>query len=254
MRFRRHADEGQPADTRPEAVFAGVLDGRRLWVAVPARSGRLALRDPASGDVVEPPDDGGPGDDQPGYLSARLVLDGLGELDEATHEVVVLPGDGGAPLPVRTPPLPARPVPAAPGGASRLVVLRGDDDTLRVRREPLAPAATAERFRVDGAAVVVTMAGSGGTALRLVDDDDVELGAWPLAADRTATVSVDGLGSADPQLARVLLDDRPVRRRAHDLPDPGRAAPLPQVGRLRLRWSGRGLLQARLLDHDEAGE
>jgi hypothetical protein len=64
-------------------------------------------------------------------------------------------------------------------------------------------------------------------------------------------------GAAD-QMTRVTAGGRPVRRRDNDLTDPGRAVPLPELYavepgledrvRLRLRWSGDGMLMARILD------
>ena len=85
MRFRRHAAQATPDGTPVGCVFAGVLDGRRLWLAVDALPGRLALRDP-DGEVVDLPSEGG--DEQPGYLSTRLDLAALTRA--ATYDVVVV--------------------------------------------------------------------------------------------------------------------------------------------------------------------
>ncbi|WP_148615618.1 hypothetical protein [Nocardioides rubriscoriae] len=232
MRLRRRADDASDAPGAPraavggvETVFAGVLDGRRLWLAIAAQPGVLALRGPDG--VVDLPREV---DDRPGHLAARLDLASLPAA--ATSYDVVLVADGRA-TPLVTGPLPAARVPAAPGGDTRHVLERADDATLRLRTEPLAPAY--ELVTVD----------AGPDALRL----EVTGPDGPLTLDTD-----DLLGQAGPTMAPVLVgpDRLPVRRRDDDLPDPGRGAPLPSVGRLRLRWSGDGLLRARLAEADEA--
>ncbi|WP_134767251.1 hypothetical protein [Nocardioides sp. 1609] len=274
MKFRRRSEAPEPAATplaapdapaapgdRVPAAFAGVLDGRRLWVAVEdgpdVAPGTFGLREAATGDVVAPPDDDA--GDHPGYLAARLDLTALPD-GPGTYDVVLLPAGSGGPRPLWTPPLPARRTPPAPDGRSRFVLARADDGTLRVRREPVPAAARLDVVRVggeSGADVVLRLSGPAGpgAALRLVTDDEVELATWPV---RDGTVVLDpdaseALRGVAPQVARLLLDDLPVRRRDHDLADPARAVPLPEVGRLRLRWSPPGLLQARVLDEQQEG-
>ncbi len=257
VRFRRRSEASPADDERPAAVFAGILDGRRLWVAIesasPAPSDRIGLRDPETGRLLDVPDDD-PGD-QPGYLSARLDLAALPEPPPAVLEVVV--ESSGGLTPVATPPLPRhRPAPT-PDGRTRFLLARGDDHSLRVRSERVVPAATLTSVRSEpdpsgGEQVALCLSGPG-ARLRLVTDDDTELASWPLTGDVVALGEDDlvALASTAPQVARLLLDDLPVRRADNDLDDPARAVPLPALGRLRLRWSGLGLLQARLLEDPE---
>lgn len=93
MRFRRREATDEARTASVEAVFAGVLDGRHLWVAVEERPGRLALRG-ADGDVLDLPDDAPA---QPGHLSARLVLAAL-PAGPASYDVVLVGPDGAAPV------------------------------------------------------------------------------------------------------------------------------------------------------------
>ncbi|WP_137293311.1 hypothetical protein [Nocardioides dongxiaopingii] len=270
MKLRRRSEVPEPDATpgvapavapaaptdRLAAAFAGVLDGRRLWVAVEhgpdVVAGTFGLRDVATGDVVAPPDDDA--GDQPGHLAARLDLTALPD-GPGPHDVVLLPAGAGGARPLWTPPLGAHRSPLAPDGRSRFALARADDGTLRVRREPVPAAAWLDLVRVggEGAADVVLRLSGPGATLRLVADDDVELATWPVR-DGTAVLAADALAALDgvaPQVARLLLDDLPVRRHDHDLADPARAVPLPEIGRLRLRWSPPGLLQARVLDEQQ---
>ncbi len=91
---------------------------------------------------------------------------------------------------------------------------------------------------------------SGGD-LALVGEDDAIV-----ATFGDGVLTADALG--EPQLASVTAGGLPVRRRGNDIVDPGRAVPLPELYavepgledrvRLRLRWSGDGMLMARILD------
>ena len=262
MKFARRrtvetADDAPPTD-RPVAAFAGVLDGRRLWVAVDAQPGTIALRDTGSGDVVAPPDDADD-DDRPGHLSARLDLTGL-PAGEATYDVVVLPPGTGSPLAVWTPPLAThRPL---RGAAHQHHLGRAGDGTLRLHRAPAPAAAELTAVSVGGGGVRLSIAGGTGTTVSLVGDDGTTVSTWTgtrSGDDLDVVLTVAGLGGADPQLTQVVVGDAllPVRRRADGLADPGRGAPLPQLddgdsdrARLRLRWSPHGVLQARIVEAD----
>ena len=114
------ADAAPPPPTPPRgapvAAFAGILDGQRLWLAVDAAPGSLALRDTGSGDVIAPENEV-PADDQPGYRAARVDLAQLPGDAEATYDVVVVPARNSTPKPVWSEPLtaPCRPPPRTAG-------------------------------------------------------------------------------------------------------------------------------------------
>lgn len=211
MRLRRRAEEASPV----ELVFAGVLDGRRLWLAVDEQPGRLALRS-ASGDVLDLP--ASDADAQPGRLAVRLDLAAL-PAAAASYDVVLVGPDGTVPL--TTGPLAAGRVVATDG--VRHLLERADDGALRLRTEVLAPSAT-----------LVSVA---------VAPDELVLEVTTPAGPVTLT-------GGDLAVGPVLVgpDRLPVRRRDDDLPDPGRGAPLPSHGSLRLRWNADGLLVARAVE------
>ena len=87
----------------PTAVYANILDGVRLWLALEKGAGVPALRDLATGDLIRPESDlpAGHGEYEPDYRSVRWALDDLlpGE-DEAVCEVVALSAPGSEPQPV----------------------------------------------------------------------------------------------------------------------------------------------------------
>lgn len=81
----------------PSAVYANILDGQRLWLALPADAGEPALRDPETGEIIHPVDDlpTGHADTEPGYRSVRWRLDEvLPRADDARLDVVALQGRG----------------------------------------------------------------------------------------------------------------------------------------------------------------
>lgn len=233
-----------PPRGAPVAAFAGVLDGRSLWLAIEAQPGSLALRESASGDVIALAGD--LAEDQPDYRSLRVDLSAL---TEAAYDVVLVPSSGRSPKPVWTPPLPA--ATAAVVDDQRWELHRTDEGQLRLQHAPVPPAAEHTEILAVDDGIRVTTAPAG--ELTLVGE----------AGDLVATLA-DGVltsaavSAAAPQLARVMAGGLPVRRRDNDLTDPGRAVPLPELYavdpgfedrvRLRLRWSGDGLLMARILD------
>lgn len=245
------ADQPPPPPTPPRgapvAAFAGVLDGRSLWLAVDARPGSLALRETGSGDVVAL--SGDLPEDQPAYRSTRVDLAELPATDDAAYDVVVVPSGGRSPKPVWTPPLAPATAPVVDG--ARWVLGRSDEGNLRLTRVAVPPAAELTGISSEGDGIRVTT--SPGGELALVGEDDAVVATY---ADGVLTAAP--LGSAAPQLTRVTSGGVPVRRRDNDLTDPGRAVPLPELYavepghedhvRLRLRWSGDGLLMARVLD------
>jgi hypothetical protein len=260
------ADDTPPPPTPPRgspvAAFAGILDGQRLWVAVDDRPGSLALRDTASGDVVAPTNE--VPDDQPGYRSARLDLDELPGDAEAAYDVVLVPSGGRSPKPVWSPPLAApRPRPVDAGG-TQYRLARTDDGMLQVRRERAEPAAVLRAVQVVDDGLRLTISGTGSTVALLADGEPIAT--FPTtAADTdmlTATIDVGSVSPPRETPTQVVIGEPeawlPIRRRANDLAEPGKAAPLPSITdesgreRLRLRWSPRALLLARPLDPETA--
>ncbi|HWM73377.1 MAG TPA: hypothetical protein VNQ53_06540 [Nocardioides sp.] len=259
------ADAPPPPPTPPRgapvAAFAGILDGQRLWLAIDDAPGSLALRDTASGDVIAPENEV-PADDQPGYRAARVDLAQLPGDAEATYDVVLVPARNSTPKPVRSEPLTApRPRPAA-DGRTQWRLDRTDDGLLQVHRGVVEEAVELRSIEVSDDGLRMTMAGAGGTLALLADDETVLT--LPLTpADDLLTVTIDAASLPDPadQPAQVVVGEPgawlPVRRRANDLAEPGRGAPLPALvdqddrERLRLRWSPRALLLARVLDPEE---
>jgi hypothetical protein len=236
-----------PAPPRgaPVAAFAGVLDGRSLWLAIDARPGSLALRDAASGDVIALA--GEHSDDQPAFRSTRLDLSELPAVTDAAYDVVLVPSSGRSPKPVWTMPLPRAVAPVVDG--ARWELRRSDEGTLRLVHAAVSDAAELTGIATVGDGIRLTIDPGGDLAL-LGEDDEI------VATFSDGVLTADSLGS--PQLARVTAGGLPVRRRGNDIVDPGRAVPLPELYavepgfedrvRLRLRWSGDGLLMARILD------
>jgi hypothetical protein len=238
---------------RPVAAFAGILDGRRLWLAIEDAPGSLALRAAGSGDVIALANEV-PAEDQPGYRAARFDLSGLPDADESTYEVVLVRGRHRTPRPVQSGPV----EPCRPGAGWRLD--RADDGVLRLHREPAPDAAELRTVEVTDAGLRLTIAGTG-SSLALLGDDEQPLVSLPARAeDGTVTAVLDAasLPEVTVELGTRVVVGEPgawlsVRRRANDLADPGRGAPLPALAdadereRLRLRWSPRALLRAVLV-------
>lgn len=246
------ADQPPPPPTPPRgapvAAFAGVLDGRSLWLAVDARPGSLALREAGSGDVIAL--SGDLPEDQPAYRSTRVDLAGLPTpAGEAAYDVVVVPSGGRSAKPVWTPPL--APTTAAVVDGARWQLSRTDEGHLRLSHETVPPAAelTGIATVADGIRITTDPAGE----LTLVGESGAMVATFANGVLTAAPLA----GVAD-QMTRVTAGGQPVRRRDNDLTDPGRAVPLPELYavepgledhvRLRLRWSGDGMLMARVLD------
>ena len=230
------------------AAFAGVLDGRSLWLAVDARPGSLALREAGSGDVIALSSD--LPEDQPAYRSTRVDLAELSiSTDEAAYDVVVVPSGGRSAKPVWTPPLAAATAPVVDG--ARWELGRSEEGTLRLARVVVPPAGELTGISSDDDGIRITT--DTGGELALVGESDDLVATY---ADDVLTAAA--LAGAADQMTRVTAGGRPIRRRDNDLTDPGRAVPLPELYavepgledqvRLRLRWSGEGMLMARILD------
>ncbi|HET9423111.1 MAG TPA: hypothetical protein VFO49_18375 [Nocardioides sp.] len=243
-----------PPRGAPVAAFAGILDGQRLWLAVDDAPGSLALRDTASGDVIAPENEV-PADDQPGYRAARLDLAQLPGDAEATYDVVLVPARNSTPKPVWSRPLGGvRPRPAE-DGRTQWRLGRTDQGLLQVHRGEVDDAAELRAVEAGDDGLRLTLAGTGST-LALLADDEVVL-TLPVEGS-TVTLGTASLPQPREQPYQVVVGEAgswlPVRRRANDLAEPGRGAPLPALvdegdkERLRLRWSPKALLVARVLD------
>ncbi len=235
----------EPPKGRPPVVFAGILDGRHLWLAVDAQPGALTLRDRASGEVLDLPSE--VTEDQPDHRSVRLDLD---RLTGETYDVVLVPAPGRTPRPLWTPPLPAA---AYRGWALR----RGPDGELHVDRLPPERGVVLDAVRTDGDRVVLTLSEP--------VDDLLLLGPDGAPAGRIGTTF--GLADLPTGAGRLLQpvvgsaeEHRPVVRRANDFTRPDAAVLLPHLvddedrPRARLRWRADVGLVIRLLAISDAGD
>jgi hypothetical protein len=248
--------------SRPRAVFAGVLDGRHLWLAVEATPGTLSLRELGDGqpgqvialssDLVE---------DDPHFRSVRADLADLPGPAESRYEVVMTsPGDRVER--VWTPALaPQEPLTTPPADGVQWQVGRSADGTLELTRTPAEPGAVLVGIEADlddaDETVTLHIAGAGpDDELRLVDDKDgAVLVTRPLThADgvATATLRPDDVPDRVGLFTTVHVGELPVRRRANELARPDTAVLLPQHQSddgqsmaLVYRWLPDGVLRVR---------
>lgn len=269
---RRGADEVAPSPDAPPppptpprgapvAVYAAILDGQTLWLAVAATSSTLALRADGTGDLHPLPSDA---DDQQ-YRSVRADLLDLPGDGEAAYDVVLVPANGRNAQLVWTAPFAKVPtlVPPTRDGRWQFGLGRTDEGMLRVRRAPAAPGLDVHDLSVGEDGIRIVFSGTAATELRLVEDETV-LATYPVTreGDRSvAVVTEAALPEGSGQLARLLAGDTPLRRRANDLANPNFSVLLPvlfgddpDLGRLRLRWSPEGHLVGRVVDREEGDD
>ena len=225
------------------AVYARILDGDSLWLAVTGTDERAGLRHEATGEVVEPENDA-PAD--PVAASYRWHLpSALPPLaDDTDHDVflvVTLPS--GAPVraealpdaePMRTPP--------TRDGRWQLDVRRREGGAVVVRRERRGPVAEVVAVDQDDDGVTLTVTAPGGTAdpasawsLLVVDGDDQRVGEVPMTADERGLVATlaatDVPDEVGPHwfLAVAGADGEqvPVVRPGNDSARPGHSTVLP---------------------------
>jgi hypothetical protein len=248
---RRSGRSSEP----PAASFAAILDGHLLWVAVPARPGRLALRRADTAEVLDVAVEDVT--DQSAYLAARIDLSGLDGAEDRYDVVLVSPGQD--PVALLTPPLPRAAVRPSRDDRTEHTLVRSPDGTLRVRTTLLPTAASLLAVRRLDDALEVTLTGAG-RELAVLDDDDRPLVSWPVAGE-VVTITRESLAGLAPITRPAVTGStghwRPVRRRDNDLADPRSGAPLPQIDHpeddrplLRLPWSRAGLLQVRVFGED----
>ncbi len=208
------------------AVYARILDGDSLWLAVTGTDERVGLRHEATGDVLEPENDA-PAD--PVAASYRWHLPSAlpplaDDTDHDTFLVVALPS--GAPLraealpdpePMRTPP--------TRDGRWQLDVRRREGGAVVVRRDRRGPVAEVVAVDQDDDGVTLTVTAPGGTAtawrLLVVDGDGQRVGEVPMTTDdRGAVTTLPATLTAT--LPRRCRDGRAGRRRAALVPGRGR--------------------------------
>lgn len=250
-----------------DAHYARILDGRRLWLAVPDDVPAPALSSSEHG-LVTPVDE--LADDRhaapPGIRSVRWNLEstlaGLGPGEYA----VVVPADDG-PRPVRLPDAWPEEVVTSPAWHDRamdLTLVRGADGDLIVRAA--APRRVVDLLAVsyaDGAAeLVLDVAAGDRPAISLIDDTDAVVGELAATHDSDGlhcTITADTV-PAVPGPYRFVAggDGLPVVRRDNGLRD-SRHVLLPfipepdgdnVIGRLIFRPNGRLVL--RRVDPAEA--
>jgi hypothetical protein len=239
------------------SVFAAVLDGRHLWLAIERRPGSLALRAPDGTVLPLRSDADDRPDDHADHLAVRADLVDLLPPGEVEYDVVLVP-DRGRPVDVWTPPLPSLdPMRVPPGPDGRqLAVRRGEDGRLRLVQRVAGPGVELARIDLDDDALVLHLPGASGDLLLLADLDDRPVLRLPLDGER-ATLRLDDLPPPDDVQTRVVVGSEddwvPVRRARNDLANAGHAALLPvladpQDGHalVRLRWRPGGALAARL--------
>jgi hypothetical protein len=275
MRLRRSDSEDEAPPSRgPVAAYAGVLDGRHLWLAIHAMPGTLFLRDAGNGDLLALQAD--PTED-PDYVSVRVdlteLVPGPGQGGSAAYDVVLKTSRLMPAKAVWAPPLPAREpmrVPPAPDGVTQFAIDRTDDGHLRVLRDPLPAAAELVSIERREQSVHLTVRPPGavepGTHLLLLDPDDRVLDALAVTGHDgllEALVGVDELPAGWFGVVRFAVGTPEswvrIRRRNSDLADPNHAVLLPELydddpdqPRARFRWSPDSLLAMRVIDPDEA--
>lgn len=243
----RRRSDGDAPSRGPVAAYAGILDGRHLWLTL------------ESGQAAE--------------------LHGQGQvipLGEVTDLLGVPRGDyrvvsEGRPVWARPPaPDPTR-TPVAPDGRSQLVLERDDLGHLTVVRRETEPTAVLAAIELRDSDVHLTLLPPDGVVpgahLLLLDTDDRLLGQLPVTGHDGHIETL--LGAADLPagyfgFVRLALGTESewvrIRRRANDLADPHSAVLLPELHDpdstddapvARFRWNPDGHLTIRVLDPDE---
>lgn len=250
-----------PPRGRPVVVYAAILDGQTLWLAIEAAPGSLALRDVETGVVVGLKSD--LTEDKQAYRSIRVALTDLGGEDERSWEPVLVPSGGGTPKPVWSYPLPEpgpTKIPPSRDGSLQFALQRTDDGALHIARHRRPRNAELRSVEILDTGI--------GLSLGQVDPEDTHLlvvgkgeviASFPLTREgdtATCVLSADGLPAGARPFVRLAVGTlehrRPIHRWRNDLRDPNSAV-LPILfgrddgeARLRLRFERKGALSARL--------
>ena len=213
-----------------EVVYARILDGSTLWLAVRG-PGSLTVHGPGGSRPVEIETLAG------SLLSARLDVASL--LDEADGPAALTFDLDGTPLAWEKEPLPGpTKVPTTRDGRWQLRVGAADRQ-LRVLRAPVDEAVVVERIDESDDTIELTLRLTGDAELVSLDGDEV-LAALPVAPDGTVTLTA----ALPPGRLAVRRADRtlPVVRRERDLKRPNFAVALPSTPSGRLQWQPDGQL------------
>ena len=173
-RYRQRTGPG------PKAVFAGILDGERLWLALDREAGEPALLDLATGELLHPESDlpEGHSDTEPDFRSVRWPLSGvLPDSDGAEAEVVAVRNRDGhtttEKVRVRTLPEAAGPNRTLDSDDERwqFILIRGRMGDLRVRRRarPVVSRVVEAEYLHRTAAITVDPLGRESADLLLLD-------------------------------------------------------------------------------------
>ncbi|MGI8646230.1 MAG: hypothetical protein ACR2JD_07920 [Nocardioides sp.] len=202
--LRRGAEPPAPAPEVPlgaRAVYAQVLDGDSLWLAVAGTTERIGLRREGTSEVLEPADDAPP-DHTVTSLRWHLPIALPGD-DGATFEVVTLTG-----TPVRGDALPDQApmrTPPSRDGRWQFEVRRREGGAVVVRREVRQRTAEVADTVLTDDGVLVTFSDPGLTDPRLLLVD----AAGETVAETPVTRSDDLLG------ANLRADDVPRATDVH---------------------------------------
>lgn len=218
-----------------EVVYARILDGETLWLAVRG-PGTLTVHGPTGSRPLTAeslPDTDGP------LLSARLDV---ASLLTATEGPATLTFDlDGTPLSWANGPLPGPTrVPPTRDGRWQLR-LGAPDGRLRVVRAAVDPAVVVERIVGTTDAVELRLRVDGDAELVSLDGDRV-LAVVPVAADGTARLTATSDLPPGRLAVRRGSGTLPVVRRDRDLKRPNFAVVLPSTPSGRLQWQPDGQL------------
>jgi hypothetical protein len=268
------SDDDSHLTTGPDVVYAHILDGERLWLALPPNAGQPALRDAATGEIVYPDDDL-PDDSPAADLACTSVRWRLTEVLPAENgverDIVALREDGASPQAVRIPALPPNHPTRLRGtsdGAWQFEMVRRTDGTLAVRRGRARQVAQVLRVALVDRSAALTIRGPDRqpAELLLLDEDGHAAARMPM--DRVGDGFFERIiGQADlpPETSsyRVAFGsaDRhvPVIRARNDLHiTDANAVPLPSIlaeddrEAARMRFGRRGRLRIVRLDPRDA--
>lgn len=201
-RLRSLASQALGRTAPVEAGYAGLLDGRRLWLALPPGAGEVALVGPdgahvrLADELAEEAPEGATEESAgrtPAWRAVRLDLEPLAGAEPASYAVVV--GDGAAPVSL---PEEAwdRVAPIGPGEGLRMVLERGRDGTLAVRVRPPRVGRPLRTVAYEGGdALLGCTPGSGGG------------GESFFLLDKNGDVAVELAGEPEEGLLRCLISD-----------------------------------------------
>lgn len=244
--------------TGPVAVFARVIDGDSLWLAIQdvALDAELGLRW-ASGTVTPLHDDARGVD--PRRLTLRTALDTVSFAEDGTPQPIVVRESGADWQPLRSLPLPdLEPVlvPRSREGHWAYDVVRDENGMIGLTRTAALAAAALVGMGIDGEAITLRVRIEAGSAFLRLSEEVVELAGTPIDGCLDLRIRAEDLPAAGATTAQLLVrtpdGDVPVVRPRHDLTQASRAVACPEIHagddeqpRLRVRFDRQGRLQVR---------